>query len=421
MPEKRVNWDVLVIGAGPAGLFASIHAAAAGARTAVAELNTVAGRKLLLTGAGRCNLSHAGSVRDFLQALGPKRKFLSYSLHAYPSEQIIAFFQTRGLRTQVEEDGCVFPETQRAAAVRDILLEEAKQRGVVVHYGRRVHTIKPSAPGFILVTEHETFKARKLVLATGGLSYPQTGSSGDGYALAQALGHEIVKPKASLVPLITAQKWPGELAGTSVPDVRITVQLSGGRKMTSGGLIFIPNGIGGPAVLDLSRILTDLLPNKDNPISIFVDLLPTLPRDQLTKRLVSMCALQPKKSIVGLVAGLVPKRLARTICGFCGCDAALRACNLPKQKRLQLVEILKSLKLSIVETRSMAEATVTRGGVSTDQINPQTMESTICPDLHFAGEIMDIDGPCGGYHLQMCWSTGALAGRSVGAEMPENG
>jgi predicted Rossmann fold flavoprotein len=414
MPKKQLSYDVLVLGAGPAGLFASIHAAAPGASTAVIDPNTMAGRKLLLTGAGRCNLTHAGPARDFLQAFGPQRKFLSYCLYEYPSEQIIAFFLERGLRTQVEETGCVFPATQRATAVRDILVKEARQFGVAFHYGRRVQTIKRSAHGFIVSTDQETFKARKIVLATGGLSYPQTGSSGDGYRFARDLGHEIVKPKPSLIPLITAQHWPGELAGTSIPDVRITARLSGRRETRSGGLIFIPNGIGGPAVLDLSCFLTDHLPSRGNPIPVFVDLLPTVPRDQLTKQLVTLCAEQPKKSILGLVAGLVPKRLARTICEFCACDDDLRACNLSKQKRQQLVEILKSLKLSIVETRPMAEATVTRGGVSIAQINPQTMESSCCPGLFFAGEIMDVDGPCGGYQLQMCWSTGALAGRSAG-------
>lgn len=418
MAQQQLSYDVLVIGAGPAGLMASIHAAQGGARTGVVEANTTAGRKLLLTGAGRCNLTHAGPVRDFLQAFGPQRRFLSFSQYECPSEQVIAFFQERGLHTQIEKDGCVFPESQRAGSVRDMLVQEADQCGVVFHYGRKVQMLKRAKRVFIAPTDHETFQTPKVVLATGGLSYPQTGSSGDGYRFARALGHRIIKPRPALVPLVTAQHWPGELAGTSIPAVRISACLSGKKLFSSGGLMFLPNGIGGPAVLDLSRFLTDLLPSRENPIPIRVDLLPAVTHDQLTSQLVSLCVEHPTRSMVGLVSSWVPKRLARIICGLCGCDDILQACQLTKPKRSQLTEILKSLRLSITETKPMAEATVTRGGVSTDQINSQTMESTLCPGLYFAGEIVDVDGPCGGYQLQMCWATGTLAGRSIGSKQP---
>jgi predicted Rossmann fold flavoprotein len=292
-------------------------------------------------------------------------------------------------------------------------VQEAKQRMAVFHYGRRVHRIERRADGFDVCGANETFEARRIVLATGGLSYPQTGSSGDGYQFAQALGHEVAKPRPSLVPLITAEPWPGELAGVSLAQVQLKARLQERQETTSGGLVFTRFGIGGPAVLELSRFLTDLLPSRRHPIPVWVDLVPNLPHDQLAQRMVSQCAEYPKKSVAALVGTLVPRRLARIICVLCTCED-LPAGHLPKPKRRQIVQTLKSLKQSISATRPMAEATVTRGGICVDQINPQTMESTLCPGLYFAGEVMDLDGPCGGYHLQMCWSTGALAGRSAG-------
>jgi len=396
---------------------AAIHAAGAGARTAVLEANTAAGRKLLLTGGGRCNLTHAGLPQEILAAFKPKDRFLRHGLYEFPPAQVIDFFHERGLDTRAEPDGCVFPATDRAKDVREVLLEEAQRHGVTILYGRKVLEVLLRPPTLAAVTARQEICADKVVLASGGLSYPDTGSTGDGLRMAEILGHTLIPPRPALVPLVTQEKWPGSLAGVSVDRVTVSARPHGRKVAESGAMLFTQDGIGGPSILNLSRHLTDYLPNRTDPIQVHVDLVPAMSDDDLEGRALQWAQASPKKTIGQVLADLVPRRLAALVAGQAGCAGDLQACQLTKEARRRLVAVLKALELHIVGTRPMAEATITRGGVDVGQIDPKTMESRVCAGLFFAGEVIDVDGPCGGYNLQICWSTGALAGRSAACSL----
>jgi hypothetical protein len=391
---------------------AAISSAEAGARTAVVEANTTPGRKLLLTGAGRCNLTHQGSPQEIVRAFGAKGKFLSYALYRFTPQDAQDFFAKLGLPMKLEEDGCVFSASGRASEVRDALVGRAKALGVQFLYGSRVVGCSKEAGSFV-VRAQERIEADRLIIATGGLSWPQTGSTGDGYNFARQLGHSIVETRASLVPLVTAETWPGQLAGTAVQEARLSTRINNKKLTTAGAMIFTDDGIGGPAVLDMSWYLTDHLPSAETPIDITLDLTPYAKETELEAQVSERISENVKKKVANVLADFVPKRLSAVLCRQGGCDDELPAGQLRKDVRKRLVRMIKALPLSIVRTRPIAEATVTRGGVSINEIDPKTMESKLCPGLFFAGEVLDADGPCGGYNLQACWSTGTLAGFSA--------
>jgi len=391
---------------------AAIFAAEAGARTTVIEANTNPGRKLLLTGAGRCNLTHQVEPREFVRAFGTKGRFLSYALYQFPPQEVLNFFARLGLRTKLEKDGCVFSATDRAGDVRDTLVDRARKLGVTFIYGRRVGGITKEAGAFVVFASTERIGAEKLIVATGGLSWPKTGCTGDGYRFARQFGHTIVEPRASLVPLVTCETWPGQLAGTAVENVKISAHLKDKKVSASGAMVFTDVGIGGPAVLDMSRYLTDYLPAGGAPVAIMLDLAPHVEQYRLETQVTECIGANPKKKVPNVLAEFVPKRLSVILCRQAGCDNELEAGRLRKDMRKELIRMIKALPLSIVRTMPIAEATVTRGGVSVTEVEPKTMESKICPGLFFAGEVLDVDGPCGGYNLQACWSTAALAGSS---------
>jgi predicted Rossmann fold flavoprotein len=399
----------------------AIFAAEAGARTIVIEANTSPGRKLLLTGAGRCNLTHQAAPRQLVREFGAKGRFLSYALYQFPPENVRNFFAGLGLRTRLEKacpersrgDGCVFPATDRAGDVRDTLVNRARKLGVTFLYGKRVGGITKVTNAFVVCAAEERIGAEKLVVATGGLSWPKTGCTGDGYMFARQLGHTIIEPRASLVPLVTRETWPAQLAGTAVEEVEISAHIDNRKLTADGSMIFTDDGIGGPAVLDMSWYLTDYLPSVAAPIVISMDLLPHVEQAALETRITKLIGANPKKKVTNVLAEFVPKRLSAFLCRQAGCDDELEAGRLRKDVRKKLVRMLKALPLSIVRARPIAEATVTRGGVSVAEIESKTMESKLCPGLFFAGEVLDVDGPCGGYNLQVCWSTAALAGASA--------
>ncbi len=408
---------VCIVGAGPAGLMAAIHAASGKVPTLAVEANADAGRKLLLTGGGRCNFTHADDPEELAKAFGKAGRFLRPSLYELSPDDIRKFFRSRSLASTVEPDGCVFPQSQRAADVRDILLDEAQERGARIQFRCRVKEVVAGDDGFRIHAEDRQILATRLIIATGGVSWPQTGSRGDGYHFAAQLGHTVVPPKPTLIPLVTQETWPGVLAGVSLPNVRLSAAAGRRRFTTTGNMLFTQNGIGGPAVLDLSRLLADDLGEKDTRIDVRIDVLPELHEAQLDRRLQEQCRTWPRKTVANILSELVPRQFSRALCPVAQCDGDVQAGQLSAEKRRRLVRALKSLPLCVTGTEPIAKATVTHGGVSRDEIDPQSMESKICPGLFFAGEVIDADGPCGGYNLQMCWSTGALAGRSAGRSL----
>jgi len=412
-----------IIGAGPAGLFAAISAAQSGAETLIVERNTSACRKLLRTGRTRCNLTHSGAVRDFIKAYGlPLRRasqdaaagrsgrFLRHSLYEFSADDLRQYFSEHGLRTKVEKDGCVFPATDRATDVARVLLGHAKESSVRFMYGRGVRTIQKENDSFIVITDKDKITAKAVIITTGGLTWPFTGSTGDGYSFAKSLGHTIIEPKAALCPLVTAESWPGKLQGVGIPDVVIKTEVASRKISVAGPLMFTDSGIGGPAVFDLSRLITEYLPCYDNPVRITIDLLPQYDSSRLDKEIITVCSQHPKKTVTAVLSQLVTKAVAAQLFRLISTSQSILAGQLQKTQRSLLVRLLKAMPLSVVAAAPVAEATITHGGISTNEIDPKTMESKLCKGLYFAGEVIDVDGPCGGYNLQIAFSTGRLAG-----------
>ncbi len=403
--------DVCVIGAGPAGLMSAIFAAQNKATVVVIEKNQVPGRKLLLTGGGRCNITHTGAIDDFVRVYGKGGRFLRHCLHEFSPDATRDFFSQIGIEPKVEGGGCVFPMSERAGDVRDALLGQCHKFGVQFMFGRGADKIEKRGAGFAVFVGSEITSATKVIIATGGVSYPATGSTGDGYKLAKSLRHTIIEPRPALVPLISTAEWCSELAGISRDNVTISAMANKKKISVSGPMIFTHDGISGPAVLDLSRLLVDCLPAK-TPIEVTIDLVPSMNESQLEKYLMGQLSQYSKKIIANVLFELAPKKLGGLICTLAGITET-NASQLKKEQRRKVIQLLKKLPVPIVATTPIDEAIITNGGVSTAGIDPTTMQSKVCPGLFFAGEVIDVDGPCGGYNLQIAWSTGVLAGRKA--------
>ena len=394
-------------------MFASIFAAENGAKTIAVERNKIVCRKLLHTGGGRCNLTHTGSVKDFIRLYGQFGRFLQHSLYEFSADDLQQYFTQHGLRTKVEKQGCVFPITDRASDVSRVLFDYARKLPINFLFGKRTQSIEKDQNGFVVLIDGEKILSRTVIIATGGITWPFTGSDGDGYNFAKALGHTIIEPRASLTSLITAQNWPRQLSGIGVQNVIIKAKVANRKISTSGALMFTHDGIGGPAVLDLSRLITDFLPDEDNPIEITIDIMPEYEIERLDKEIIRLCTEHPKKDIAGTLAEFLPRALMLSICKQLDPSKTILAGTLSKNQRKQLVHMLKKLPISITSTGPLAEATVTRGGISIEEIDSKTMESKLCPGLFFAGEVINVDGPCGGFNLQIAFSTGQLAGSTA--------
>ncbi|MGA2093391.1 MAG: NAD(P)/FAD-dependent oxidoreductase [Sedimentisphaerales bacterium] len=428
--EKKV----CIIGAGPAGLMSAIFAAQAGAKVILIEKNPEAGKKLLLTGGGRCNLTHTGEIEDFVKIYGKAGRFLRHSLYELSPDDTREFFTQLGLATKVDEAGCVFPVSEKASDVRDVLIRQCQEMNVQFIFSRGVDKITQNSKlktqncQFTVSMGKEIIFADKIIIATGGLSFPQTGSTGDGYKLAKSLGHTIIEPRPALVPLLTEEKWTLDLAGTSLARVKISTVIDNKKVSVEGPMIFTHDGIGGPAVLDLSRLLADYLSAigsadsetspaavrrggpAQKPIQILLDIVPAMNEEKLEQYLLGQLSQYSRKIIINVLFDLIPKKLAGFLCRW-ALIAETKGYQFKKEQRRQIIQLLKKLPLSITAARPIEEAVITRGGVAIGEIDSKTMQSKICPGLFFAGEVLDADGPCGGYSLQICWSTGALAGK----------
>jgi predicted Rossmann fold flavoprotein len=392
---------------------AAIHAAQHGATTTVLEANAQAGRKLLVTGGGRCNFTHAAGPDELVRAFGPGGRFLRHSFHEMPPVNVQTLFQHLGVPSRVEADGCVFPASDQARDIRDLLVRHARKLGVQFRYRQPAQEVTRGNNAFVIRTGQHEVMAVHVIIATGGVTWPQTGSTGDGYRFATALGHTVNPPRASLVPLVTREQWVCDLAGISLVDVRVRTRIESSKIITAGGLVFTHEGVGGPAVLDLSRHVADCPPSSKVAIEIAIDLAPGIDRANLDRQIQAQSAAGPKKTLANALPGLLPHRLTSALCRLAKCDPKSRAGQLTKGARRRLVALMKELPLQVIGTRPLAEATITHGGVCIAEIDPRTMASRLCAGLFFAGEVIDADGPCGGYNLQMCWSSGALAGRSA--------
>ncbi len=402
------RYDVAVIGAGPAGLFSAIHAALPGCRVLLLEKNPEPGAKILLSGSGQCNITHTGDVPSFLRHYGASGKFVKPALHALTNRDLVAFFESRGLAMQEEENGKIFPVTRKAADVLNVLVAECEKMGVCVRCGEPVRGIIRGPDGFILTTGKGAYNSGVVIITTGGASYPQCGTTGDGYRLAASLGQPLTETGPALTPLLIRPFPFAALMGLSFEQMRLSVWRQG-KKLADyqGDLLFTHLGLSGPGILDASR---DIRPGDEIRLS-FVG---TMQRDAFAADIAKRALDNPGWQVGTILAKYpLPERLNRKLLKLSGIPDDLTCAHFSAAMRAALVRSCTEFPLTVAALGDYKIAMVTRGGVARDAVNPRTMESTLVPGLFFAGEVLDIDGDTGGYNLQAAFSTGYLAGQSV--------
>ena len=416
-------YDVIVIGAGPAGMTAAVAAAEQGARVLILERNEKAGRKLAITGKGRCNLTNTADERAAQEQMVSNPKFVLSAMHRYSHTDVMERFEALGVPLKVERGGRVFPQSDRAFDIVDALVKDCRTHGVRMYFGQAVTGISRIEKGFCVETEKEHFEGRTVILATGGITYPSTGSTGFGYQVAKALGHTTVSAFGGLVPLETKESWPGSLMGLSLRNVGVKVTQNGKTLCSDfGEMLFTHFGISGPVVLSTSSRLRPYLRKQGAdsysqaaPMIFHIDLKPALDMETMERRVTRDLEKYAKKQLIHAMEDLLPKSLIPVVIKEAGLEEQMRTDTLSKAKIRALAATLKDLPLTIKDTRPVTEAIITQGGVSVKEIDPKTMESKIVPGFFFAGEVIDVDALTGGFNLQIAFSTGRAAGLAAGS------
>ena len=403
-----------MIGAGAAGLMAAGRAAERGHRVVIFEKNNTAGRKIRLTGNGRCNVTNVSDMETFISNIPGNGRFLYSSLNLFSNRNVMDFFREMGLQLKVERDNRVFPESDSAEDVVDVLLKYAKMHNVEFMFNSRVDEILAENGNVtgIRLCSGEIWKLDAVIVATGGVSYPGTGSTGDGHRMAEKLGHTIIPLKPSLVPLNVKENWARELQGLSLKNAAVKLFDEKGRILfsDSGEMMFTHFGVTGPLILKASRHFSV---SGCRSAFLAVDLMPGLTAEELDKRIQNDLSKFSRKMFKNFLDELLPNLLVPVIVRLSGIPPEKPSNQVTREERQQIVSLLKNLTLEITGCRSFNEAIVTAGGVSVREINPKTMESRLIRGLYFAGEVMDVDAYTGGFNLTIAFSTGYTAGNSV--------
>jgi len=421
-----MSYDVVVIGGGAAGIVAAGRAAQGGAKVLLLERNRSLGKKLLITGKGRCNITNIGEIADFIENYGKNGKFLYRAFSEFFNQDLISFFERYGVETKVERGGRVFPATDNSQTVLTALQKYLADNGAAVRYDSRVAEIvvsertgsdkkntKLEVKG-IKLKGGDIVESGRVVLATGGLSYPLTGSSGDGYEMAHRLGHTIAPLRPALVPLETKRNFVKELQGLSLKNVEASI-LVNKKKVASefGEMLFTHFGISGPIILKLSGLVCEYL-ESGAEVLISINFKPALDQGTLTGRLLREFKASGRKALSTVIKNLLPQKLAPIFVELAGIEGNKKCSQVTAAERNRILELLTDFRLQVKKPRPIDEAIVTRGGIALDEIDPRTMESKKVKGLFFCGEIVDIDGATGGYNLQAAFSTGFLAGENAG-------
>lgn len=406
------KFDGIVIGGGPAGMFAAITAAGLGCQVALVERGERLGKKLLITGKGRCNVTNACTAQEVLENTPRNSRFLYSAMTAFPPEKIMAFFEDHGCPLKTERGNRVFPVSDKSSSVLHCLTEQLRRQGVTVVTGRVKEILTREGRAVGAALEEETLEADWVILATGGLSYPATGSTGDGYAMAQALGHKIVPGVGSLVPLEIAGEDCPRMQGLSLRNVGVKLVNAKGKTLYKdfGELLFTHFGVSGPTVLSASCHL------KGEGCRLVLDLKPALDEGKLDSRILRDLEQYRNRSMENALTDLLPRSMIPVVLDRLGIAPDLQANALSRQARRSLVELLKGFPLEITGKRPVSEAIITSGGVAVNQINPKTMESKLVPGLYFVGEILDCDAYTGGFNLQIAWATAFAAATAAANE-----
>lgn len=410
MDNKRVG----IIGAGPAGLMAAGRAAGLGHTVYVFEKNKRAGRKLMITGKGRCNITNACPQDELMKNIPGNGRFLYSSLSRFSNHNIIDFFNDRGVKLKTERGNRVFPESDRASDICEALIDYAQGSGAVIRYNACVREIL-SRDGHVtgLVLDNgDRYELDAVVIATGGLSYPLTGSTGDGYKMARVLGHTVTELKPSLVPLETVETWVREVSGLTLKNVGLTVYDTNHKRVFSeqGEMLFTHFGVSGPLILSASRHILDC---GFAGSELVIDMKPALNEEILDKRIQRDFEKFSRKQLGNALHELLPKSMIPVFIQLLGIPPEKPVNQITRQDRQRMVSLLKGIRLTVSRSRPVAEAIVTAGGIKISEIDPKTMESRLIRGLYFAGEIIDVDAYTGGYNLTIALSTGYTAGSSI--------
>ncbi|MBQ6845190.1 MAG: NAD(P)/FAD-dependent oxidoreductase, partial [Agathobacter sp.] len=416
--------------------FAAYFAAKNGHQVMLLEQNEKLGKKLYITGKGRCNITNASEMEEVFNNVCSNPKFLYSAFYSYTNDQVIEFFENYGLRTKVERGNRVFPVSDHSSDVIATLSKALKDVGVEVHLHTRVAnilneeyldengqnmvadkksgTLKQIAKGVVL-ENGKTLLADAVILATGGISYPSTGATGDGYRFAEKLNHKIVEPTPSLVPFEIKEGWVTEMQGLALKNVSITIDCEGKKLYEDfGEMLFTHFGVSGPMILSASAsIKPAYFKDFTRDLTLKIDLKPALDKEQLDKRILKDFEEAKNKQYKNSIQKLLPSKMIPIIIELSGIDPDKKVNEITKEERMNLVNLLKGLPMTIIGLRGWNEAIITKGGVSVKNVNPSTMESKLVSGLFFAGELLDLDAMTGGYNLQIAWSTGYLAGNSI--------
>ena len=406
-----MTYDGIIIGGGPAGMFAGITAAQRGQKVLLLERNDRLGKKLLITGKGRCNVTNDCSAQEILQNVPRNGRFLYSAMNAFPPERIKEFLEENGCPIKTERGNRVFPVSDRSQSVLEALQRAMRRYSVDVHTARVKSILTDNGQVSGVRTDKETISCKWVILATGGLSYPTTGSTGDGYTMAKALGHTVTPCEGSLVPLETEGPDCPDMQGLSLRNCGVKLVDAKGKVLYKdfGELLFTHFGVSGPTVLSASTHL------KGDGCRLVIDLKPALDEGKLNDRILRDLDLYKNRSMENALTDLLPRSMIPVALRRLGVDPEMQANSFSKQQRRALVELLKAFPIAITGKRPVAEAIITSGGVKVGEIDPKTMQSKLVPGLYFAGEIIDCDAYTGGFNLQIAWSTAYAAGMSVEA------
>ena len=407
---------VLIVGGGAAGMFASIFAAKNGNEVHVFEKNEKLGKKLFITGKGRCNVTNACDVDELFQNMVSNEKFMYSSFYGFTNQDVMDFFENAGLRLKTERGNRVFPQSDHSSDVIRTLELEMKRNGVHIHLYSNVEKVvaEDGRFSYLVMADGSKEEGDACIIATGGVSYQTTGSTGDGYRFAEAMGHKITEPAPSLVPMNVREEYIPALMGLSLRNVQATVY-DGKKELYSdfGEMLFTHFGVSGPIILSLSKTVAALLKANKTNIDLLIDLKPALTFEKLEARVQRDFEQYSRKQLLNGMKDLLPQRLIPVVLDQAYLDEEKPVNQISKEERKRLVEVLKGLSVSITGTRPLAEAIVTAGGVSIKEIEPKTLRSKLWQGLYFAGEVIDIDGYTGGYNLQAAFSTGYAAGTAA--------
>lgn len=413
--EKTSIWDIVVVGGGPAGMMAASTSAKLGARVLLIEKNDTLGKKLLITGGGRCNVTNAElDNRKLLSKFKDNSKFLFSAFSEWSVKDTLDFFHLNNMPTKVENELRVFPVSNSAQSVWDVLVNDMKNNNV---------TIMSNSPVVEIVRENDVITGvklknkkiilgRSLIIASGGTSRPETGSTGDGYKWLRSLGHTVVEPVASLVPIAVKDSWAKTLSGVSLRDIKISLfQNDVLQEKVLGKVLFTHVGVSGPTILNMSRSIGELL--KYGSVVVSLDLLPGLNYGDLNLRLQEIFGENPTKKFKNSLTGLIPSSMNKALVELSGINPDIICNSVSRDERLQLVKLLKSVPLHVDKLLGLDKAVISSGGVPLTEIDTKTMQSRLYSNLFIIGDILNIDRPSGGYSLQLCWTTGHVAGKNA--------